>query len=400
MDGDGGEWEEVITLQNEDKETNSKRKLQEQGGQHRRKSKSDVMNGEGDDKNCEPDYEVLNRLTFMSVTANLSFLPECDWTKVSREKGKQESREDDEDDDDNPLNMVPDDGSTILDILPWEDVLVSRILPFLDLRDLFQLRQVSCGFRDVVAIFFASNHHLDLSVVGPEFTPDAFRVVSAEAKNLTTLNVANCKKWITDNLILPVIEANRNLRDISISENSSLSTNVVRRIATRCPDLCSLSLAECQQVTATSVECVGMNCDQLEHLDLKGCWAMDDDTIALVLQLHPHLKWLSVARAYGVTDLLVDQICAYCPNIEYLDVQGCWRITDDAVRKLWSLENLKTLKVKDCRHITERSLARFRSKGVRIDILLPEESDLAKLERHLRAREFARARSMPPNFAL
>lgn len=202
----------------------------------------------------------------------------------------------------------------------------------MSLTDLFQLRQVSCGFRDAVAIFFASNHHLDLSAVGPDFTQDAFRVVSAEAKNLTTLNVANCKKWITDDLILPVIEANRNLRDISISENSSLSTNVVRRIATRCPDLCSLSLAECQQVTSTSVEFVGMNCDQLEHLDLRGCWAMDDDTLSLVLQLHPHLKWLSVARAYGVTDLLVDQICTYCPNIEYLDVQGCWRITDAAIR--------------------------------------------------------------------
>ncbi|XP_030835612.1 F-box/LRR-repeat protein 15-like [Strongylocentrotus purpuratus] len=403
MAGDGQEWEEVIILQNQDGEPIAKKRM-DVNGEQGRKSESDV-NGSRDAGSGALDRDVLSHLSIMSMKAGLSFSPQSDWTKVCKERTSQRSRDDDEEEDeeeedDNPLNVVPADGLTVLDILPWEDVLVSRILPFMSLTDLFQLRQVSCGCRDAVAIFFASNHHLDLSAVGPEFTQDAFRVVSAEAKNLTTLNVANCKKWITDDLILPVIEANRNLRDISISENSSLSTNVVRRIATRCPDLCSLSLAECQQVTSTSVECVGMNCDQLEHLDLRGCWAMDDDTLSLVLQLHPQLKWLSVARAYGVTDLLVDQICTYCPNIEYLDVEGCWRITDAAIRQLWNLESLKTLKVKDCRYITERSLARFRAKGVQIDVLLPEESDLAKLERHLRAREFGRARSIPPNFAL
>ncbi|XP_072165440.1 uncharacterized protein [Diadema setosum] len=287
---------------------------------------------------------------------------------------------------------------TILDILPWEDVLVARILPHLDITDLFRLRLVSRGFRDVVAIHFAESHHIDLSHVGPSFTADAFQVMALDARNLLTLSVPCCKKWITDDLILPVIENNPHLRKINISENSSLSTEVVRTIGVNCHDLRCLMLAECQQITSTSVEGIAMNCEQLEQLDLTGCWNMDDDTMNTVLQLNRNLTWLSVARLYGITGNLVNLICCFCPNIEYLDIQGCWRITDEVLCKLWDMAKLKTLKVKDCRYITERSLARFRTRGVQLDIVLHGETDLAKLERHLRAREFARTRNIPPNF--
>ena len=210
--------------------------------------------------------------------------------------------------------------------------MVARILPYLDIKDLFHLRQVSTSFRDIVAIHFSKGHSIDLSEVGPSFTVEAFQVMAREATNLSVLKVPRCKNWINDTLILPVIGDNGNLRVIDISENSSLSTEVVRTISVSCRELRSLSLAECQQVSSASVESIAMNCDQLHRLDLTGCWNMDDETVNMVLQLNPKLKWLSVARAYGITDLMIDAICMYCPNIEYLDVQGCWRITDDAIR--------------------------------------------------------------------
>ncbi|XP_038061628.1 F-box/LRR-repeat protein 15-like [Patiria miniata] len=251
--------------------------------------------------------------------------------------------------------------------LPWEDVLISRILPHLSIIDIFRLRSMSKDFCDLIQTYFQHQKVLDWSSVASRASVDAFKIATSDAENLQKLVVTSCKSWMTDATLVPLIQRNPRLRNIDLSKCPNLSINM---IAGMCPELRTVLLRECCWVSSSMIECLTMKCKNLERIDLTGCWELTDDTIYMLASLQPKLRWLSLARIYGITQVSVEQLAMNCYQLEYLDLEGCWRVTDAAIHTLaQKCPSLKTLKVRDCRNITERSLTRLRCQGVTIDIL-------------------------------
>ncbi|XP_022101499.1 F-box/LRR-repeat protein 15-like [Acanthaster planci] len=253
--------------------------------------------------------------------------------------------------------------------LPWEDVLISRILPHLSIIDIFRLRSLSRDFCDLVQSYFQHQISFDLTGITHRVTVDAFKIATNDTKNLQKLVVTSCKSWLTDALLVPIIKRNWRLRYIDLSGCSGLSCLTINMIGGACPELRTILLRECHWISSSVIEGLTMKCKNLERVDLTGCWELTDDTVFMLASLQPNLRWLSLARIYGITQVSIEQLAMNCYYLEYLDLEGCWRVPDAAIHKLaQKCPNLKTLKVRDCRNITERSLSRLRMQGVSVDI--------------------------------
>ncbi|XP_070545127.1 F-box/LRR-repeat protein 15-like isoform X2 [Ptychodera flava] len=253
--------------------------------------------------------------------------------------------------------------------LPWDDILISHILPYLSLTQLFQLQRVSRDFHELIQEFLASQTVFDFSVVSSKLTKEAFLMAVEHTNLLRELSLRNCKGWLKDDILIPVISRNQQLQKIDLGGCSGLTSKIIQCIAANCQSLQSISLSECHWVQAPSIEMLALNCSQLEHVNLMSCWELDDETILTLIMTHPGLKYLSLAKIYGITDVVIDMLARSCSQLEFLSVQGCWRITNSVVRLLGDYcPKLNQLEVEDCRDINEGSLARLRVKGIKIDV--------------------------------
>lgn len=81
--------------------------------------------------------------------------------------------------------------------LNWDDVLHRHVLPNLSMADLFHLRAVSTGCRDLVHSYFSNALELDVSQYSEQMTTEAFNVsknqmfVSTKEVCLITVNSMN-----------------------------------------------------------------------------------------------------------------------------------------------------------------------------------------------------------------
>ncbi|GFO16035.1 F-box/lrr-repeat protein 15-like [Plakobranchus ocellatus] len=268
----------------------------------------------------------------------------------------------------------------ILD-LPWEQVLCSHILPYLNTKDLFRLRSVSRGFQSLVQTHFRLQFHVNTNSLGDHFSPEAFCTLTGDSTCLRTLCLRGAKSWLTSEILLPVIAANSRLEKVDLTNCLALSGAVVYSLGVNCKNLRHLCLENCVWLVLDNFLSFMLEKGKLEFLDLSGCWNLDDDLLVQLVQFTPRLKHLLLANLYGLTDRSIVAIAHSCPNLIHLSIRGCWRVTDGAIKLLSQYcPKLKGLQVKDCRNITEESLISLWSRKVRIDRSPPLSSDRLKLE--------------------
>ncbi|XP_077999753.1 uncharacterized protein LOC144452525 [Glandiceps talaboti] len=256
--------------------------------------------------------------------------------------------------------------------LPWDDILISRILLFLPMKQLFNLQRVSKHFQELIHQYMASCSVLDFSSIGSKVTKEAFLTAVERTESLRVLSLHNCKGWLKDEILMPVIARNKHLRSVDLGSSSGLTSQSVHCIAVNCCELTSITLSECHWVQAPSMAVLALNCRNLQHVDLTSCWELDDETVITLIMTNPGLKFLSLAKIYGITDVVIDMLARSCPKLECLNIQGCWRITNSVIRLLGDCcPKLRRLGVEDCRDVSEASLARLRVKGIEIDVKQP-----------------------------
>jgi F-box/leucine-rich repeat protein 15 len=106
----------------------------------------------------------------------------------------------------------------------------------------------------------------------------------------------------------------------------------------------------------------------LEIVALSGCWEVDNECLITLVMSCPKITQLCVNGCYGITDTLLHILSRQLAELARLELDGCWRITNRAIRMVGEYcHKLRYLNVKDCRDISEASLARLRAKGVIIN---------------------------------
>ncbi|XP_066267924.1 F-box/LRR-repeat protein 15-like [Branchiostoma lanceolatum] len=281
---------------------------------------------------------------------------------------------------------------TMLDVLPWEDVLNKHVLPCLSIQDLFQLRQANTQALHLVTTFFNSTFKIDLSPYSSKITADAFKLILGENQVLNVLVLSGCKNWLTDRLLVPVIMRNERLLRLNISNCLHLQSETIQAVAENCHSLTALSLKDCHWLNVPSFLMVAVSCRELEKVDLTSCWEVDDECIMSLVVACKKLTHLSLAKIYGITNQAIDAVAKGCPRLQYLDVQGCWRVNNSAIRNIGEYcKRLQVIKVSDCRDVTEASLARLRLRGVKVDVPAPVGLNLSRVE-----HTFGRSELVPP----
>ncbi|XP_013387642.1 F-box/LRR-repeat protein 15-like [Lingula anatina] len=258
---------------------------------------------------------------------------------------------------------------SILDCLPWEDVLFKKVFPNLAVQTLFSLRRVSKQFHECITYYFQTSKCLNLSRIAARCNGVAFQIMTNDNSNLQELNLRNSKDWLTDELLVPVLQRNGRLLLIDISNCTRLTNESIRILALHCPNLCRITLRECIWLSVVAVTNLVLHCRGLTHVDLSGCWNLNDEAVVTMAMCCQQLEFLSIAKIYGVTDHAIANVASYCRRLKHLNMTGCWRVTNESVILLAEYcRDLKALQIRECRDINEQSLCKLREKNVKVDI--------------------------------
>ena len=168
---------------------------------------------------------------------------------------------------------------TILDVLPWDDVLFKSIFPCLELTTLFQLRTVSQQFKSCIEGYFSCCRRVNLCRVSLRFTVDAFELLTYNNYSLRTLVLRNSKNWLSDPVLNPVLENNANLNKIDLTNCTSLSSTCLQCLAISCKNIQEILLRDCHWVSVEGLMIIAQNCLNLQKVDLSGCWEINDNAI-------------------------------------------------------------------------------------------------------------------------
>ncbi|ELU17013.1 hypothetical protein CAPTEDRAFT_118503 [Capitella teleta] len=253
--------------------------------------------------------------------------------------------------------------------LPWEDVLFPHVFIFLGINDLFKVRATCSLGHQCVEEYFTCIMVVNTVRLSSKFNAESFRIVSSNARCIRRLLLRNCKTWLTDRELVPVLGANQKLLSIDLTNCTNVTNSSIQKLAISCTALEELRLKDCHWLSADSIVVLGMNCQQLKYVDIAGCWEVTDDALGILLMRASKLSYLSIAKIYGLTDRSISCLAKACQNLRHLNMQGCWRVTDDSVRLLGEYcKSLKGLQVRECRDVTQISLARLRAKGIRVDV--------------------------------
>ncbi|KAL8586827.1 hypothetical protein ACOMHN_052703 [Nucella lapillus] len=257
----------------------------------------------------------------------------------------------------------------------WDQVLCKHLLPHFTLKELFQLRGVSCDFRDLVDFYFTYTFtvHID-KTFSSKFSAVAFEVLAHRNCCLKELIVNSAGEWLSAEALTTVLKNNPNLHTVDLSRCCFITDSGVSAIGKHCLKIRKLSLEQCQQVTGKGLQSFIDNSACFEYLNLSGCSALTEDDIVKLVTHCKEIKYFMLNMMHHVTNRTVAVIGRSCPGLLQLNVQMSWRLTDHSIHVLGEFcPKLESLQVMKCEKVTERSLAKLRKRNVCID--KPAQSD-------------------------
>ena len=257
--------------------------------------------------------------------------------------------------------------STSFLALPWEDVVFSHIFCYLSLSDIARIRRTNRAFNELCLTYFKCCNNLDCSPVSNRLTTGAFAQITKDSRCLKTLGCGNCKAF-KDSTLVDIFRRNPNLISVNLDGCNSLTNQSLLTLAECAGNLIRVYLRECRWVSPAAVMKLAESCKMLEIVDLSGCWEVDDESLITLVMSCPKITHLHVNGCYGITDTLLNILSRQLPGLVRLELDGCWRVTNQAIKMIGEYcRKLRFLNVKDCRDISEASLARLRVKGVVIN---------------------------------
>ncbi|XP_020778937.1 F-box/LRR-repeat protein 15 [Boleophthalmus pectinirostris] len=265
--------------------------------------------------------------------------------------------------------------------LPWEDVLVPRVLSLVPLQTLMQLQRVSKQFHSLIQLYLANCRDFHLSPLAPSIPREAFCSMLKDNRVLQSLSLLCCSDWVTDSELLPVIGQNQQLQRVDLRGCTCLTRRSLVAVSLTCTHLTHLGLAHCEWVDSLSLRSLSDHCPQLQSIDLTACRQLKDEAICYLARKCVRLKSVSLAVNANVTDEAVEALAKNCRGLERLDLTGCLRVNDHSIRTLTEYcPRLLSLKVNHCHNVSEHSLEPLRRRGVEMDVEPPLQRALVLLQ--------------------
>lgn len=213
---------------------------------------------------------------------------------------------------------------------------------------------------------------------------DGTVVPFAQCKRVERLTLTNCSQ-LTDKGISDLVEGNRHLQALDVSDLRHLTDHTLYTVSQNCPRLQGLNITGCSKVTDDSLLVVSQNCRQIKRLKLNGVVHVTDRSILsfaencpaiLEIDLHDcklvtspsvtaliatlrHLRELRLAHCAQINDSAFMNLPEYMTfdSLRILDLTACEDVKDDAIeRMVHAAPRLRNLVLAKCRFITDRSV--------------------------------------------
>uniref|UniRef100_A0A093VL98 SCF E3 ubiquitin ligase complex F-box protein grrA n=1 Tax=Talaromyces marneffei PM1 TaxID=1077442 RepID=A0A093VL98_TALMA len=216
-----------------------------------------------------------------------------------------------------------------------------------------------------------------------------------QCKRIERLTLTNCSK-LTDKGVSDLVEGNRHLQALDVSELHALTDNFFRSVTAllstlrnmrelrlaqcveiddssflRLPphslfeSLRALDLTACEQIRDDAIERITDAAPRLRHLVLNKCRFITDRAVLAICKLGKNLHLVHLGHCSNITDAAVSQLVKSCNRIRYIDLACCNLLTDASVQQLATLPKLKRIGLVKCQAITDWSiLALARSRAL------------------------------------
>ena len=119
----------------------------------------------------------------------------------------------------------------MLESLPAQDILFPLILSHVSPSDLFSIRSCSRTLHHLVTVYVTINRSLDLGYQ-KRLTQAAFQILTEGATSLRHLNLAGLK-FLTDDLLRPVLIQCPHLLSLELSECHHLTSGILQTLSSR-----------------------------------------------------------------------------------------------------------------------------------------------------------------------
>lgn len=124
----------------------------------------------------------------------------------------------------------------------------------------------SVGKRDSFFPYSELIRRLNLATLASKVT-DVELLAFAQCKRIERLTLTNCSK-LTDKGVSELVEGNRHLQALDVSELRSLTDNFLYTVAKNCPRLQGLNITNCVQITDEPLVVISQSCKHLKRVGI------------------------------------------------------------------------------------------------------------------------------------
>ncbi|EAW08138.1 putative ubiquitin ligase complex F-box protein GRR1 [Aspergillus clavatus NRRL 1] len=197
---------------------------------------------------------------------------------------------------------------------------------------------------------------------------DGTIVPFAQCKRIERLTLTSCSK-LTDNGVSDLVEGNRHLQALDVSDLRSLTDHTLYTVARNCPRLQGLNVTGCLKVTDDSLIVVSRNCRQIKRLKLNGVGQVTDRSIKSFAENCPAILEIDLHDCNLVTNDSVTSLMSTLRNLRELRLAHCTEISDSAFLDLpesLTLDSLRILDLTACENVQDDAVERIVSAAPRL----------------------------------
>lgn len=231
----------------------------------------------------------------------------------------------------------------------------------------FGISQLLCAYRSLKHLALVEARFLtDQSVI--ELVQYLVNLVSINLNSCFRLTALTFVRLVTECPLLEHIEMsgtsvgnvdhflvikNKKIKSLNLSKNS-LSDNLLKCIASTCPNMDVLNISSTYRTTEIGIADVLKICHGIRNLQITDCAGVNSLGAGSKL---PTLEVLNVAKS-GFGDEGLKTISQRCPGLLKLDMEGCVAATTKQVEELLRMcERLREINLKGCCSVKVLSVA-------------------------------------------
>lgn len=257
--------------------------------------------------------------------------------------------------------------SSVINIGPFPDSVLIKILNLLNLKDLARLSLVCVRWKQLIYLSDKLMKRLDLSPWCKEMNDNKLKqIAKLVGSRPEYIDISNCYHVTDDGFtyFLQNIGIRGNIKELRMSSNWNLSAMAIMDISIYCRNLVSLDLSNCRKVKDEVLARVigfkgnyDFGCPKLKHLKLGYCKYLTDNSLQHIKN-NAHLESLDLTRCTTITDMGFQN----CSSSRYLTIKklvlkDCTFLSDKTMESISiSCANLETLDLTFCCMLSDYSI--------------------------------------------